>query len=553
VSTVKASIYDFATLSTKDYTGTPDDDEYFTNGEQQISNGHWAIRFFDNHDEDWVTDPIPGGATCTQVMDALYALPNEVVKASTLACVRVEVFEGIENTFSAGNADAIANTNMDGSGRHSYDLVYKLALWEARTPNGEGELSPEIFRGANTGSSDSAPTTSKNNVISGFIYRIKFTGNPGKIRSPEIELYLDGKRPSLVSPGGKVITKVWTDGQQGEDKDHFADHCDGVSVTIKQVTVSSMTTSILTGMTMPEKNLLKKCLGNSDFTDANNQDVYNWDKGTKLYPHIIKLVRTVTTQYDGGYFAVVWYDTAGTKDDQTATEGTFRLLNPFYPPDASATDNYDVYTTRGTLALTSSGAEATFGFGSKYIYTVNVTYDANLGGVQSMDGDISCEVGNNNAGKMAFINHCLNKTDLFTVINWELPSFNPPYINMYTAERLYTGNYQYAVKDRFRANVFSGKTGEMHYMTHFINTDIATNWGASVGNFTANSVDAAVMYNGYGKPVFHVYKFFPAPESTYEYVAPCSNRGLCDGDSGVCQCFPGYTNDNCDTQSSLAV
>jgi hypothetical protein len=50
-----------------------------------------------------------------------------------------------------------------------------------------------------------------------------------------------------------------------------------------------------------------------------------------------------------------------------------------------------------------------------------------------------------------------------------------------------------------------------------------------------------------------VYKFFPATASSYEYVAQCSNRGLCDADSGVCQCFPGYTNDNCDTQSSLAV
>lgn len=38
----------------------------------------------------------------------------------------------------------------------------------------------------------------------------------------------------------------------------------------------------------------------------------------------------------------------------------------------------------------------------------------------------------------------------------------------------------------------------------------------------------------------------------FTYVSECSGRGICATESGVCQCFKGYTNDNCDTQNILA-
>jgi len=43
-----------------------------------------------------------------------------------------------------------------------------------------------------------------------------------------------------------------------------------------------------------------------------------------------------------------------------------------------------------------------------------------------------------------------------------------------------------------------------------------------------------------------------AANANYQYVAQCSNRGSCDAATGLCKCFKGYTNDNCNTQNMLA-
>jgi len=522
-ATVKYSIFDFATLTT-DLTLK------FNDGKVEEGPGYWAIRFFDIHGEDWVTRPIYSGATCTEVVSALESIPNNVIPVNSVMCSR--------SSFTNDAQNDNAYNNFRDAQNSAYALTYKLAMWEAQSATAYGELSSDTSLFNNTGSLDTSTL-----LLSGEIYRLKFYGNPGKFQQPEIEVHLDGKRPTLVSPFGKVITKVWTDGQQGESKDYFADHCDGVTATIG----TSNYMSFLTGFTKAEKNMLKKCLSDSDFDNTNNQDVYNWDKGTKRYPHIVKLVRTVTTYTDGGYYAVLWYDTTGPFEDSTSWEGTFRLLNPFKPPDLLSNDNYDIYTTKGTLALTSAESETTFGFGSRFIYTVNTTYDitrnADNVAASYYDGDISCEIGNNNADKMDHIYHCLNKTDIFTLLNWEYPDKNPPHLNLYSAQRLYTKPYEHSTYQRF-INPTGQRDTEMHFMTHMITADISTNWGTIVG-FRNPIVESL--------PKFHVYKFFPAIESTYEYVAECANRGICDRDNGVCKCFPGYTSDSCNEQSSLSL
>merc|ERR1712000_558832 len=132
--------------------------------------------------------------------------------------------------------------------------------------------------------------------------------------------------------------------------------------------------------------LLKKCLGDSDATSTNNVGIYDWDTGSDDYPHLVKLVRTVTTFSDGGYYVALKYD--GTD---------FIMMNPFVPPDAVLSDTYEVYTTKGTLSRVSRLAQAHFGFGQKSVYTTHTAkLDANVGQQANWDGDLSCEVGDNN-------------------------------------------------------------------------------------------------------------------------------------------------------------
>ena len=541
-ATVKYSVYDFATLT----TGATLRD--FTNSDPTSNNtGSWAIRFYDNVGEDWVTSAIPTGASCEQVVMALESLPNKVIPYDSIQCSEVVEIDASEIYGFNHNYENTTSIPYE----HLYKKVYNMAIWEAQTGSDVGEYSRrDTVSTAYLSSFTASSAASLAVTLSGYIYRLKFYGNPGAFQQPEIELHLDGARPSLSSAGSnKIITKVWTDGEQGEDKDYFADHCDGVQVTIGINTTNSA--HYLTSFTTTSKALLKTCLGSSDFNLLNNVDTYNWDYGSKMYPHLIKLVRTVTTYMDGGYYAALYFDPTVDYDNlQTTVLGTFRLLNPFTPPDGLLTDRYEVYTTKGTFALTSNLSEAVFGFASRSIYTTNTSFEVNPFG-NPYDGDISCDISTENPNKFNYINHCLNTTDLFTMLSWDKPTNNPPHINLYTAKRMHTLPFSQSVKDRFAANpslslypnsaVYSAavqNSASTRYLSHVITSDLSTNWGVSI-----------VQH-----PMFHVYKFFPAVESTYSYVAECSNRGLCDSAGlGVCACFAGYTSDACSEQSSLSL
>jgi hypothetical protein len=79
----------------------------------------------------------------------------------------------------------------------------------------------------------------------------------------------------------------------------------------------------------------------------------------------------------------------------------------------------------------------------------------------------------------------------------------------------------------------------------------ATMSGAAVA--ALGSVNDIYMVQGFKQNGFSYSTITEAQGgTTYQYVAQCSNRGSCDASTGLCKCFKGYSNDNCDTQNMLA-
>jgi len=84
-----------------------------------------------------------------------------------------------------------------------------------------------------------------------------------------------------------------------------------------------------------------------------------------------------------------------------------------------------------------------------------------------------------------------------------------------------------------------------------ITTKFAVGTGLATADGSSNAFNLykATAMNGF-KPVIITER---AAQATYQYVSQCSNRGSCDGSTGLCGCYKGYTNDNCDTQNMLAI
>jgi hypothetical protein len=513
--------------------------------------GYFTIKYYDHEGQAYQTDRIYEGAECDEIIAKLEALPGNLIPAGMTACQKATVF----------NVSA-----LEPRARLRMKYYSRYTSYFSGPRENAVQFNPTFWLLDYT--STYLANATGDVRINGTIYRMEFLGNYGEIRQPEISLWSDGKKPTLqMTDGSPVFTNVWSDGQRSEGINYWSLHCDDVQVSIQR----TGDILFLTGFGYGEKNKLKACLGRADHDDSNNGDnsIYDWDHGSVDFPHVVRLVRTVTDVTDSGYYVPLIYDTSLTGYDDSAesinlfnedqkgpapvyTDGTFRLLIPFLHPDgieyvSQRINNvkYEVYTTKGVTQRVGNWTEVAFDFASHEIYATNVSRGS------TYDGDIACrDVGMEHSNPYSIQNNsmhaCMSKGDYFFLFDPVNIDFNPKYMNLYRADAVFTkeiaptdGQARYSTISDTRYDDASGPyvTTLANYKRHVVYADITTNWAQEVGD----------------EAVFYMYKFFPSTESTYEYVAECSNRGICNEFEGLCECFIGYTGQACESHFTVTL
>ena len=312
-----------------------------------------------------------------------------------------------------------------------------------------------------------------------------------------------------------------------------------------------------TGFDAAAVKLLKACLGDADGDASNNLEVYNWDYGltnTTWHPHVVKLTKTptarttagVTDDYDAGKYYLAYYG-AGKEGD--ATERFYFSGLPEVGVDMS------VFTTDGTATVL---ANRTSGQGRDSNPSGNIDRDvtasvtarfAKYSTTVYTSADVSCDSNHLNA--------CLNKGDKVLLPYMPVAQDGVKVSVADAAASANTGNLYTVVKVGVDAP--SASTGTTEDRFYFV-VDKAINWDGSA-TAARSAFRGSVMDEGDTSGatagtqlvgIHSIVKFEPGPTS-YEFVQQCSGRGLCNGDDGLCECFTGYTGDNCDQQSALAV
>jgi hypothetical protein len=506
--------------------------------------GYYAIVFYDHFGEDWVTGRIEYDATCADIIKALEDIPNDVIPDGSVRCVE----------FDSSDPDRPLD-------------------WYP-SPN-------TLFRIFNK-------------------YTLMFPENPGKLKQIALTKFLDGLRPTLVTGESTSSLQmfVYANGFSGEDVDLVPDECEDVVVKFKRETSSGL--SDLGDFTFyysldfspseeaeVQRALFKRCLGDSDSDhtfDGMADEVYNWDHGTDLNPHLVKFVDANEAPVNrichsigdfalmdndhtvsgycfepapaGFYAPVIFHPGLGSSDGEFVV---YSNAPKDFDIDGDAANEFRVFTTKGHLIRVAADADvfttAWPDIHSNTVYSWNLGTDVNdiVNGASpelpyrtlgQWSGGIDCEKNNqrsviDGANPIPY-DDCLRKGDhvmFFSTIttddNYEM---NPRYHNIYTVEKIY--NAYPHVNSSFAA--IDDET-----LRNRIVLDMNVNFQAARADEAGGSNAAKA-----GRPHLRAYKFYPA--ATITYVDECSGRGLCNAAEGICECFPGYTNDDCSVQNSAA-
>lgn len=296
---------------------------------------------------------------------------------------------------------------------------------------------------------------------------------------------------------------------------------------------------------------------------------------------MIKVVPTETSylydMFKYGEYHLVWYD------DSASSGKEFRVANVNNNHNilSEATESY-VFTTQGTVqqlgygigteladnALTGSSTDRIVGYFDAYTNKVFTNYDT------------SCE----NQPISTPRNHvCVEKGDKIFIVDscWGAgnsggtpktnPFFGGPVVsncadstavnhntgNIYTVTKVYTLPHSSSASTTDPADTsdttLSPPEEQTLVDTFVIEVDANLGWEGKKGDpeNSDTALDGTTWSDNTG--IVTLFHFTPSSAGNYEYISECSNRGLCNEDSGVCECFSGYTADDCGMQNALSL
>lgn len=504
--------------------------------------GTYALVFTDQTGEDWQSPALDWDDNCDEIVPKLLQIPNKVFKSGDVLCQKYDAIN------SLAGADFAATVGQPFSIPAAATLTFKVK------------------------------------------YALAFPNHPGVMKNVWINKYLDGSRPTMYTDEATTSTLGWyiyNDGFYGENDDFTPDHCVGLEVTI----TAGATGDDYDELTIAEgtRAMFKTCLGDVDGNTANNGDVENWESGTINQPHLIKLIDATQDQLDTTLYSVsedVTHTTANLVSVTAFCTGSWGTICTIVDPPGfyavvysdggsnsaakfyvfgrpstyySSTTRFYVFTTTGYLTAVAPTTTLAFNTYNGQTATAmrtslfsNILFTHNRAG-QTIK-DVSCEAG--------LVSPCLSKGDHFMVIN-----------NGRWGSGAWAGAVGVGEQEQIEANA---KYPQIYKVVKIANELIptehyATSTGANIFDYTGVTSPTFVRTRIYADKSFNVnyyldshtgasattdlsatlFKFTP-PSNAYNFAAPCSNRGICDGTTGLCKCFNGFTGDNCNAMDALA-
>ena len=424
-------------------------------------------------------------------------------------------------------------------------------------------------------------------------FTLAFPSNPGKLRTPKINMFIDGSRRTIRTglrnePASHVNTWVFSNGFDGENVDFVPDLCTGVKVTLKQAvgTGSTALWGQLDGIDAEEMGLLKSCLGDSDGKPSNNaknkagdsQDiVYNWDYGISdtisgddssftqasrflykpyelLNPHLVKLLDTssrkatrlcdVTDHQFTGIDEITEYGYCSNNDQPgffvvmyyDAKAKVFKFLSRAHL-DYSANAEFLVYTTTGHLQLASRTTD---------IFTTPYA-DFNATSVRTAANSI--------ADLKSYYSNIVYTYKVSSTSPTDLPNVDCETAASTALQCIEKGDYVMILNTDETAVAANPKYLNI-YQVMKISRENRENTVDGREETRYQLVLDIGMNARYHKSEnitsgARIYKFTP-PERQVNYVGECSLRGSCDTDEGLCVCYPGFSGDDCSTVNVLS-